>query len=82
MKYGATTYWTPGDGFDGKTFRIQQNNADPSLNHFDFKIPDPDLEDPGQHNPDSQLKNKLCFFLLFMSKNLIMLIITFPRNIP
>ena len=55
MKYGATTYWNPGDGFDGKTFRIQQNNADPSLNHLDFKIPDPDLEDPGQHNPDSQL---------------------------
>ena len=40
MKYGATTYWNPGDGFDGKTFRIQQNNADPSLNHLDFKNPD------------------------------------------
>ena len=40
MKYGATTYWNPGSGFDGKTFRIQQNNADPSLNHFDFENTD------------------------------------------
>ena len=81
MKYGATTYWNPGDGFDGKTFRIQQNNADPSLNHVDFKIPDPELEDPGQHNPDSQLKNNFFSLFFLKSKNLIMLIITLPRNI-